>query len=74
MTPVFGVDAQAEVIVAPRSNNELDSSRLRGEFPGVLDIKASLIKYVFEPNAERKDEIKAAVSTMRAEHRAASKA
>ncbi|XP_010268536.1 PREDICTED: trifunctional UDP-glucose 4,6-dehydratase/UDP-4-keto-6-deoxy-D-glucose 3,5-epimerase/UDP-4-keto-L-rhamnose-reductase RHM3-like [Nelumbo nucifera] len=46
----FSLDEQAKVIVAPRSNNELDASKLQKEFPGLLSIKDSIIKYVFEPN------------------------
>lgn len=46
----FTLDEQAKVIVAPRSNNELDASKLKTEFPELLSIKESLIKYVFEPN------------------------
>ncbi|CAN1351784.1 Trifunctional UDP-glucose 4,6-dehydratase/UDP-4-keto-6-deoxy-D-glucose 3,5-epimerase/UDP-4-keto-L-rhamnose-reductase RHM1 [Linum perenne] len=46
----FTVEEQAKVIVAARSNNELDSSKLKSEFPNLLSIKESLIKYVFEPN------------------------
>ncbi|RRT67397.1 hypothetical protein B296_00017913 [Ensete ventricosum] len=46
----FNLEEQAKVIVAPRSNNELDTTKLKGEFPELLSIKESLIKYVFEPN------------------------
>ncbi|KAE9606927.1 hypothetical protein Lal_00026354 [Lupinus albus] len=46
----FTLEEQAKVIVAPRSNNELDASKLKNEFPELLSIKESLIKYVFEPN------------------------
>ncbi|KAH7285583.1 hypothetical protein KP509_33G035200 [Ceratopteris richardii] len=46
----FTLEEQAKVIVAPRSNNELDASKLSAEFPEMLSIKESLIKYVFEPN------------------------
>ncbi|CAN0897340.1 Trifunctional UDP-glucose 4,6-dehydratase/UDP-4-keto-6-deoxy-D-glucose 3,5-epimerase/UDP-4-keto-L-rhamnose-reductase RHM1 [Linum grandiflorum] len=46
----FTLEEQAKVIVAARSNNELDSSKLKNEFPEMLPIKESLIKYVFEPN------------------------
>ncbi|GAB2211971.1 hypothetical protein Droror1_Dr00025311 [Drosera rotundifolia] len=46
----FTLEEQAKVIVAPRSNNELDASKLKKEFPELLPIKESLIKYVFEPN------------------------
>lgn len=46
----FTLEEQAKVIVAPRSNNEMDASKLKAEFPELLSIKDSLIKYVFEPN------------------------
>ncbi|OMO61469.1 NAD-dependent epimerase/dehydratase [Corchorus capsularis] len=46
----FTLEEQAKVIVAPRSNNELDATKLKNEFPEMLSIKDSLIKYVFEPN------------------------
>lgn len=46
----FTLEEQAKVIVAPRSNNELDASKLKEEFPELLSIKESLIKNVFEPN------------------------
>jgi 3,5-epimerase/4-reductase len=66
----FTVEEQARVIVAPRSNNLLDTARMKGEFPELLGIKESLIKYVFEPNAKEKEEVKAAVDKMRDEFRA----
>jgi 3,5-epimerase/4-reductase len=65
----FTVEEQAKVIVAPRSNNLLDTNRMKGEFPELLPIKESLIKFVFEPNAEKKEEVKAAVEKMREEFR-----
>ncbi|KAM7498568.1 hypothetical protein LguiA_022982 [Lonicera macranthoides] len=46
----FTLEEQAKVIVAARSNNEMDASKLKKEFPQLLPIKDSLIKYVFEPN------------------------
>ncbi|CAH2036582.1 unnamed protein product [Thlaspi arvense] len=46
----FTVEEQAKVIVAPRSNNEMDGTKLSKEFPEMLPIKEALIKYVFEPN------------------------
>lgn len=46
----FTLEEQAKVIVAPRSNNEMDAFKLKNEFPELLSIKESLIKYVFEPN------------------------
>lgn len=46
----FTLEEQAKVIVAPRSNNELDTTKLKTEFSELLPIKESLIKYVFKPN------------------------
>lgn len=46
----FTLEEQAKVIVAPRSNNELNASKLQREFPELLPIKDSLLKYVFEVN------------------------
>ncbi|XP_027063112.1 trifunctional UDP-glucose 4,6-dehydratase/UDP-4-keto-6-deoxy-D-glucose 3,5-epimerase/UDP-4-keto-L-rhamnose-reductase RHM1-like [Coffea arabica] len=46
----FTLEEQAKVIVAPRSNNEMDASKLKKEFPELLSIRESLIKYVFKPN------------------------
>lgn len=42
----FTVEEQAKVIVAPRSNNLLDTARIESEFPEILPIKESLIKCV----------------------------
>lgn len=44
----FTLEEQAKVIVAPRSNNELDATKLKREFPELLPIKDSLLKYVFK--------------------------
>lgn len=49
----FSLEEQAKVIVAPRSNNEMDASKLKQEFPGLLSIRDSIIKYVFEPNMKK---------------------
>ncbi|KAH9299183.1 hypothetical protein KI387_030865, partial [Taxus chinensis] len=49
----FSLEEQAKVIVAPRSNNELDATKLKTEFPQLLSIKDSLLKYVFEPNKKK---------------------
>ncbi|KAL6979569.1 hypothetical protein U1Q18_021230 [Sarracenia purpurea var. burkii] len=46
----FTLKEQAKVIIAPRSNNELDATKLKRDFPKLLSIKGSLIKYVFKPN------------------------
>lgn len=46
----FSLEEQAKVIVAARSNNELDCTKLKAEFPELLSIKDSLVKYIFEPN------------------------
>ncbi len=48
----FTLEEQAKVIIAARSNNELDASKLQKEFPEMLPIKESLVKYVFEPNRQ----------------------
>ena len=53
----FIVEEQAKVIVTPRSNNEMDGSKLSKEFPELLPIKEALIKYVFEPNKGPKQHI-----------------
>ena len=49
------MEEQAKVIVAPRSNNELDAAKLKTEFPELLSIKDSIIKYVFKPNKKTKN-------------------
>ncbi|KAL9237954.1 hypothetical protein vseg_012442 [Gypsophila vaccaria] len=46
----FTSEERSKLVVAPRSNNELDSMKLKNEFPGMLPIQESLVKYVFEPN------------------------
>ncbi|PIA49724.1 hypothetical protein AQUCO_01300462v1 [Aquilegia coerulea] len=46
----FTLEEQAKVIVAARSNNEMDGGKLKKEFPELLSIKESLIRYVFKPN------------------------
>ncbi|KAG6634325.1 bifunctional dTDP-4-dehydrorhamnose 3,5-epimerase/dTDP-4-dehydrorhamnose reductase-like [Carya illinoinensis] len=46
----FTLEEQAKVLAAPRCNNELDVTKLKTEFPELLSIKESLIKYVFGPN------------------------
>lgn len=61
----FTIEEQAKVIVAPRSNNLLETKRIESEFPMILPIKESLIKYVFAPNAEKKAKVRAAVKEMR---------
>ena len=65
----FTVEEQAKVIVAPRSNNLLETDRIKSEFPEILSIKESLIKYVFEPAAKDKEAVKESVRKMRAEAR-----
>jgi 3,5-epimerase/4-reductase len=62
----FSLEEQAKVIKAPRSNNEMDTSRLEATCPGLLPIRESLIKHVFEPAAARKEEIAPAVRALRA--------
>lgn len=51
----FSLEEQSKILAAPRSNNELDVSKLKAEFPGMLDIKSSLLKYVFEPQRSFKN-------------------
>lgn len=46
----FSLEEQAKVIVAARSNNELSPTKLWEEFPDMLPIRDSLVKYVFLPN------------------------
>ena len=45
----FSVEEQNKITKAGRSNNELDSSKLKNEFPDLLSIRDSIIKFVFEP-------------------------
>ena len=45
----FSLDEQAKILKAGRSNNELDSSKLKKEFPEMLSIRESVIKFVFDP-------------------------
>lgn len=61
----FSIEEQAKVIVAPRSNNLLDTTRIESEFPDILPIKESLIKYVFEPNAAKKDKVRQQIKELR---------
>ncbi|CAK9149817.1 unnamed protein product [Ilex paraguariensis] len=42
----FDLEEQAKVIIAPRSNNELDATKLKNEFPDLLSIKDSIIKII----------------------------
>ena len=49
----FSLEEQSKILAAPRSNNMLDTTKLEVTFPGVLDIRSSLIKYVFEVNQSR---------------------
>uniref|UniRef100_A0A6N2NFC2 Uncharacterized protein n=1 Tax=Salix viminalis TaxID=40686 RepID=A0A6N2NFC2_SALVM len=41
----FDLEEQAKVIVAPRSNNELDATKLKNEFPEMLSIKESILEH-----------------------------
>ncbi|KAG1673669.1 hypothetical protein FOA52_010537 [Chlamydomonas sp. UWO 241] len=61
----FSIEEQAKVIVAPRSNNLLETERIEREFPMILNIKESLIKYVFEPALEHKAELCATIREAR---------
>nr|GMD26457.1 trifunctional UDP-glucose 4,6-dehydratase/UDP-4-keto-6-deoxy-D-glucose 3,5-epimerase/UDP-4-keto-L-rhamnose-reductase RHM1 [Ipomoea batatas] len=49
----FTLEEQRKVLAAPRCNNELNSSKLKLEFPELLGVKESIIKYVFEPNTKK---------------------
>ena len=49
----FSLEEQSKILAAPRSNNMLDSKKLQEAFPGLLDIRSSLIKYVFEVNRKK---------------------
>ncbi|GFQ06414.1 trifunctional UDP-glucose 4 6-dehydratase/UDP-4-keto-6-deoxy-d-glucose 3 5-epimerase/UDP-4-keto-l-rhamnose-reductase rhm1 [Phtheirospermum japonicum] len=40
----FTLEEQAKVIVAARSNNEMDASKLKKEFPELMSIKESLVQ------------------------------
>jgi hypothetical protein len=48
-----------------RSNNLMDTGRIQSEFPEILGIKESLIKYVFEPAAADRENVLKAVKEMR---------
>lgn len=43
----FTVEEQSKVLISARSNNELDVTKLKKEFPELLSLKESLLKYVF---------------------------
>lgn len=45
----FTLEEQAKVVLVARSNNELDVSKLKKEFPEILPIKESILKHVFMP-------------------------
>ena len=49
----FSLEEQDKILAAPRSNNELCDKKIKSAWPQILDIKESLIKYVFEPNKQR---------------------
>jgi UDP-glucose 4,6-dehydratase len=49
----FTLEEQSKILAAPRSNNMLDTKKLEEAFPGLLDIRSSLIKHVFEVNKAR---------------------
>ena len=49
----FTLEEQSKILAAPRSNNMLDTKKLETAFPGLLDIRSSLIRYVFEINRAR---------------------
>jgi 3,5-epimerase/4-reductase len=43
----------------------MDTGRIQSEFPEILGIKESLIKYVFEPAAADRENVLKAVKEMR---------
>ena len=49
----FSLEEQSEILAAPRSNNELDATKLKRAFSNILDIRESLIKHVFQVNQKR---------------------
>ena len=44
----FSLEEQAKILAAPRSNNEMDASKLKKEFPELMDIKQSYMENVFK--------------------------
>jgi len=48
----FSLEEQDKILAAPRSNNELCDKKIKSAWPQILNIKDSLIKYVFEPNKQ----------------------
>ena len=46
----FSLEEQDKILAAPRCNNMLDSTKLKTAFPDILDIRSSLLKYVFAKN------------------------
>jgi hypothetical protein len=57
--------AAAAAVALPDGAERPAGAQIEGEFPQLLPIRESLIKYVFEPNAARKAEVQAAVRSMR---------
>jgi hypothetical protein len=49
----FSIEEQSKILAAPRSNNKLDTTKIESAFPGILDIRSSLIKHVFDVNRAR---------------------
>jgi 3,5-epimerase/4-reductase len=45
----FSLEEQALILAAPRSNNELDASKLKAQFPHMRNIKESFEQLVFKP-------------------------
>eukprot|EP00976_Prorocentrum_cordatum_P105081 1194150-Prorocentrum_minimum.AAC.1 len=44
----FTLEEQSRILAAPRSNNEMDASKLKKEFPELMDIKQSYEENVFK--------------------------
>jgi hypothetical protein len=45
----FTLEEQSKILAAPRSNNELDTTKLQAQFPEMLSIKESYVEHVFKP-------------------------
>lgn len=63
--PTLGHSSPALPPPSHRSNNLMDTGRIQSEFPEILGIKESLIKYVFEPAAADRENVLKAVKEMR---------
>ena len=57
----FSLEEQDKILAAPRSNNELCDKKIKSAWPQILNIKDSLIKYVFEPNKQSGGKVRGGV-------------